>query len=117
MVHFGLGLEKIKPLNKERLHRVLSWLHPELSAEEIENFKGFFEELARVPTVKKLQFGRPAPTGARPVVDNTFTYSMVATFDSLEDHDIYQEHEYHTSAIEQYSRYWTRVVVHDMLVI
>lgn len=104
-------------MNKELLHTVLFWLDPELSAEEIENFKGFFEELAKVPTVKKLQFGRPAPTGARPVVDNTFTYSMVATFDSLEDHDIYQEHEYHTRAIEQYSRYWTRVVVHDMLVI
>lgn len=92
------------------------WLDPSLSAEEVENFKGFFEELAKVPTVKKLQFGKPAPTGDRAVVDNSFTYSMVATFSTLEDHDIYQQHELHTRAIEQYSRYWNRVVVHDMIV-
>lgn len=104
-------------MNKELLHSVLFWLDPALSAEEVENFKGFFEELARVPTVKKLQFGRPAPTGNRAVVDNSFSYSMVASFGSLEDHDIYQEHEYHTRAIEKYSKYWTKVVVHDMVVI
>ncbi|QEC51265.1 stress responsive alpha/beta barrel protein [Anseongella ginsenosidimutans] len=104
-------------MNKELLHSVLFWLDPALPAEEVENFKGFFEELEKIPTVKKLQFGRAASTGERAVVDNSFTYSMVATFASLEDHDSYQEDDLHHRAIEKYSKYWTKVVVHDMLVI
>lgn len=104
-------------MNKELFHSVLFWLDPSLSSEEVENFKGFFEELAKCPTVKKLHFGRPAPTEVRPVVDNSFTWSMVATFASLEDHDAYQEDEYHVKAIEKYSKYWTRVAVHDMIAV
>lgn len=102
-------------MNKPLLHSVLFWLDSGLSPDEIENFKGFFEELRKVPTVKKLQVGVPAATEARGVVDNSFTYSMVATFDTLEDHNFYQEHEYHAKAIENYSKYWTKVVVHDMV--
>src|SRR3546814_6940687 len=63
------------------------WLNPDLSSEEVENFKGFFEDLSRCSTVKSLQFGRSAPTEPRPVVDNSFTWSMVATFANQEDHD------------------------------
>lgn len=102
-------------MNSTLFHYVLFWLNPELSTEEVEGFKGFFEELRKISTVKELKVGVPAATEARGVVDNSFTYSLLVSFDSLEDHNAYQDDEIHNRAIEQYSRYWTKVMVHDCM--
>ena len=98
------------------LHTVLFWLKPDLSDEEVENFKGFFDELRKVPTIGELHVGQPAQTENRDVVDNTFTYSLFVTFDNQDDHDVYQDHEYHVNAVEKYSKYWDKVVVHDSVI-
>src|SRR3546814_19183818 len=103
-------------MNKPLLHAVMFWLNPDLSSEEVENFKGFFEDLSRCSTVKSLQFGRSAPTEPRPVVDNSFTWSMVATFANQDDHDIYQADDIHNTDIEKYQNYWPRVLVNEPLI-
>ncbi|WP_129715677.1 Dabb family protein [Pedobacter sp. SYP-B3415] len=97
------------------LHYVLFWLKDGLSTAEIESFKGFFEMLKKIETVKSLQYGRAANTPNRPVTDNSFSYSMTAIFDSVETHNQYQDDKRHHAAIEKYSHLWTKVVVHDTL--
>jgi len=94
-------------------HYVLFWLKADLSAKEVSNFTGFFEELRKVPTIKSLHYGRAANTTPRDVVDNSFTYNLLVYFDTLNDQEIYGTHPIHLKAIEKYSKYWEKVVVHD----
>lgn len=94
-------------------HYVLFWLKPDVSENDIANFTGFFEELRKVPNVKTLHYGRAANSTPRDVVDNSFTYTLLVSFDSLEDLETYGTHPIHLQAIEKYSKYWNKVVVHD----
>ncbi len=94
-------------------HYVLFWLRPDLTAAEIENFKGFFEELKAIPNLISLAYGPAAGTVPRDVVDNSFSYNLFVKFKNLEDAEVYDTHPIHLQAIEKYSSYWTKVVVHD----
>lgn len=103
-----------KGMNKEFItHYVLFWLKKNLSAKEIKDFAAFFEELRKIPNVKSLHYGPAANSTPRDVVDNSFTYNLLVHFDTLEDLEIYGTHAIHLNAIEQYSKYWEKVVVHD----
>src|SRR5690606_8386105 len=94
-------------------HHVLFWLKDGLSEQEIADFVLFFEELKKVPSVKSLHYGRPAPTNPRDVVDNSFTYSLLVYFDSLEAINEYETHPIHLDAVDRYNKFWNKVVVHD----
>lgn len=94
-------------------HYVLFWLKEGLSDKEVEDFTGFFEELRKVPNVKSLHYGPAAKSKQRDVVDNSFTYNLLVYFDTLNDLEVYGTHPIHLQAIEKYSNYWTKVVVHD----
>lgn len=94
-------------------HYVLFWLNDGLTEQEIDDFTGFFEELRSIPNIKSFHYGRPAPTHPRPVVDNSFTYNLQLQFDSLEHINVYENHPIHLKAIEKYSKFWHKVVVHD----
>ena len=89
------------------------WLKPGLSVEEIDRFKGFFEQLKTISSVASFTYGRAAGTEKREVVDNSFSYAMFAEFATLQDHESYQTDPVHLNAIEEYSKYWEKVVVHD----
>ena len=56
--------------------------------------------------------GTPADTD-RGVIDNSYTYCLMVTFDSKEQHDQYQVEEGHLQFIEECSELWTKVVVYD----
>ncbi|MEH6308823.1 Dabb family protein [Olivibacter sp. CPCC 100613] len=94
-------------------HYVLFWLKKGLSEKEVSDFTGFFEELRKVPNIKSLHYGRAANSTPRDVVDNSFTYNLLVYFDTLEDLEVYGTHPIHLKAIEQYSQFWEKVVVHD----
>ncbi len=57
--------------------------------------------------------GIPAATEERGVVDNSYTYSYMVMFDSLDDQNIYQKHPVHLKFIEENSHLWNKVVVYD----
>ena len=97
-------------------HYVLFWLKPQLSQTEIKAFSGFFESLKPIKYIRSLSYGLAAGTPVRPVTDNSFTYSLTISFDSIEDHNAYQEDQTHLDAVEKYSHNWYRVVVHDTIV-
>lgn len=102
--------------NKEVIaHSVLFWLKEGLSDQEKKDFTQFFEELRKVPTIKSLQYGPPANTTQRDVVDNSFSYNLLVYFSNMEDLNVYETHPFHLSAIEKFSKYWDKVVVHDSI--
>lgn len=98
------------------LHSVYFWLKENISETEEQDFLNFFEELRKVPGVQTLQYGKPAPTNPRPVVDNSFQYNLLVTFQNMDDINTYETHPTHIAAAEQYSKYWTKVEVRDTIV-
>lgn len=96
-------------------HYLLFWLKPELTAKEVEDFTGFFEILKGLPYVKSIQWGKPANSTPRKVVDNSFTYNLVIQFASLEDLEAYGKLPVHLNAIKKYSVFWDRMIVHDSI--
>ncbi|MBP3943500.1 Dabb family protein [Sphingobacteriaceae bacterium WQ 2009] len=102
-----------KPMKETIAHYVLFWLRPDLSAQEVASFTGFFEELNKIPSKLSLSYGPAAKTNPRDVVDNTFSYNLLVEFKDLTDLGIYEVHPIHLNAIEKYKHLWTKVVVHD----
>ncbi|WP_442588975.1 Dabb family protein [Pedobacter sp. AW31-3R] len=96
-------------------HYLLFWLKKDLSEKEVEDFTGFFKILSTLPYVKSIQYGKPANSSPRKVVDNSFTYNLVIQFGSLEDLEAYGKLPVHLAAIKKYSVYWDRMIVHDSI--
>ena len=66
--------------------------------------------------IKTQHIGSPADTD-RAVIDNTYSYSLVLSFDSKKEHDIYQEHQFHKDFIANASELWTKVQVYDSVIL
>jgi len=99
------------------LHSVYFWLKEGITPEEEKDFLNFFEELKKISAVKSLKVGKPAPTHSRDVVDNSFSYLLFVTFDTMDDINTYEVHPDHLAAIKVYSKYWTKVQVKDAILV
>jgi len=82
---------------------------PEVKKEFLKELTQFIEQ---VDEIKKIHIGPPADTD-REVIDNTYSYNLLLTFESKKEHDIYQEHPAHKKFIENASSLWTKVLVYD----
>ena len=101
-----------KELEGGFFHMVFFWLVDDTA----EVKKNFLKELTlfidQVDEIKKVHVGPPADTD-RDVIDNTYSYSFLVTFDSKKEHDIYQDHAAHKKFIENASSLWEKVLVYD----
>ena len=101
-----------KELEGGFFHMVYFWLineSPEVEKKFLKELKDF---VSQVKEIKKVHIGPPADTD-RDVIDNTYSFSLVVTFDSKKEHDIYQAHEAHHKFIENASSLWKKVLVYD----
>jgi hypothetical protein len=94
------------------LHVVFFWL----KKEDDKTKKAFLKELRKfidhVDMIRSRHIGTPADTD-RPVIDNTYTFSLILSFDSKKEHDEYQEHPLHKDFIANASALWEKVQVYD----
>jgi len=97
-------------------HYLLFWLKPDLTELEKKNFVNFFEGLKKLPYVKNLRYGTPAHSAPRPVLDNTYSYNLAMEFDSQQDLDAYGKLPGHVKLIQEYSKYWSKMAVHDSII-
>ena len=95
------------------LHSVYFWLRKGLSEAEKKDFLNYFEVLRKIPQVKSLHYGVPAKTEKRDVVDHSYSYNLLLTFESLADIGIYGNHPEHIKGAKAYEKYWERVEVKD----
>ncbi|HTB53126.1 MAG TPA: Dabb family protein [Ferruginibacter sp.] len=95
------------------LHHVLFWVKPETTAEQKEAFEKGLESLTGVPTAQAVYVGTPVTSINRPVVDTTYTFSLVIIFDDLAGHDVYQTHPVHKAFLESFKQYFEKVVIYD----
>lgn len=94
------------------VHSVYFWLVDETMPTRGKFITELRSFIGSVDVIRTSHIGRPADT-RRDVVDHSYSYCLIVTFDSKEDHDIYQEHPAHKAFIENASHLWTRVQVYD----
>ena len=109
----GLGLSLPGSAPKELfVHHVYFYLkNPGSAADKAKLLEGL-NKLAKVPTIKLVHIGEPAPT-TRSVIERSYAVSWLCFFDNLEDEEIYQKHPIHLKFVEDYSSLWEKVVVYD----
>ncbi len=95
------------------VHTVFFWMKknaPKSAAQQ--TMKDALKYL-KTPTVKNLWAGLPAKTEARDVINATYDVGLTVTFDSVADHDAYQEDPEHQVFIKRNKKNWLRVEVFD----
>ncbi len=96
------------------VHAVFFWL----VNEDDKTKKAFLKELRKfidnVDVIRSQHIGTPADTD-REVIDNTYSFSLILSFDSKKEHDEYQEHQLHKDFIANASSLWEKVLVYDSL--
>lgn len=99
------------------MHSVLFWLKSPTSSEDRKAFEISLKKFLKDSKyVKSSHVGIPADTN-RPVVDNSYTYSLIVSFNSTEDHDLYQVEPAHKLFIEESKNLWERVLIYDAIAI
>lgn len=95
------------------LHHVLFWLKPETTTEQKVAFEKALESLTGVETAQAVYIGTPVTEINRPVVDGTYSFSLIIIFDDLAGHNVYQTHPLHVAFLEDYRQYFEKVVIYD----
>lgn len=104
------AMQKSKMINGQFVHMVFFWLKDNVDADDfIRTTKDF---IGQVEVVKAYHLGKPAGT-PREVVDNSYSVSLVVTFDSTDDQDIYQKHPVHVQYVEANKDKWNTVKIFD----
>lgn len=105
--------EQTKTLKGPFIHMVFFWLKEPDNTEAREKFllslNRFIDEASMV---QRKHIGTPANT-SRPVIDSSYTFSLVLSFDSKADHDEYQAFQPHKQFIAESESLWERVQVYD----
>jgi hypothetical protein len=94
-------------------HVVLFWMKPDAPADAAaQTLADCKEFLAKIPSLKFFDVGRPAMT-PRDVVDNTYHVGLLTVFADKAGHDEYQVHDLHKQFIARNKENWLRVAVYD----
>ena len=96
-------------------HTVLFWMNDPNNEGNRRNLKdGLLNLIANSKHAKFGHVGTPAGTD-RPVVDNTYDFSLMVTFESAGAQDKYQVEPAHKSFIEECQHTWSRVQIFDSI--
>lgn len=104
---------EMKIVLKDRfIHHVYFWLKEPDSQAACKRFEKGLQLLVSIPEIKMYHTGKAVPSD-REVVDDSFTYSYMAVFNTKEDQDTYQVHPTHLKFVEEYGDLWEKVIVYD----
>lgn len=107
--------EKSTAMKEPFVHVVYFWLKEPENQEARKKFEASLKTfISQSSYVKSSHIGTPAGT-SRPVIDSSYSYCLVATFDSKEDQDKYQEEPVHLKFIEESKELWEKVLVYDSI--
>lgn len=100
------------------IHMVYFWLKPDEPGEDQISYREAFLEfliefIDNIPFIKEKHIGVPGGTFAREVVDASYHFSLLVTFNDKAEHDEYQEHPAHKKFIENTNYLLNRVQVYD----
>jgi hypothetical protein len=94
-------------------HHVFFWLKNPDNAQDRAKFETAIKELLQTPEIIRSHIGVPAAVTPRPVLDSSYTYSLLVIFNDIQAHDAYQVHPNHLKFIDENKHLWDRVQVYD----
>ena len=96
------------------VHHVFFWLKPDLTEADIQKFESGVRSLLAIPSVKFGDVGKPAATD-RPIIERSYSYSLLVVFENKEGHDAYQPplSEAHQKFVDECQHLWQRVLIYD----
>ncbi|WRI28253.1 Dabb family protein [Maribacter sp. BPC-D8] len=112
-VTFGQNDKEMTEFDSNYSHTVFFWLkNPDNQADRT-TFETSLRKFLDNSAYAKTQFIGKPPKASRDVVDGSFTYSLIVSFDSAESQQAYQDEAPHKVFIEESSALWTKVIVYD----
>ena len=103
-----------KQVKGKLVHTVLFWLNNPDNKEETKAFeKGVIDLLNQCTFITSSHIGKPANTTKRPIIDDSYTYCVVITFENKEAHDKYQVDPLHKKFITENEGLWKKVLIYD----
>jgi hypothetical protein len=94
-------------------HTVFFWFKNPDSQEARDTFEASLTKFLNNSEYAKTKFIGKPPKAIRDVVDDSFTYSLILSFESAEDQAAYQTEPPHLVFIEECEDLWEKVIVYD----
>jgi hypothetical protein len=94
------------------VHHVFFWLKSDLSSSDVQKFEETVSTLPGISHVKMGNVGKPASTN-RPIIERSYSYSLLLVFENEAKHDEYQVDPTHLKFVETCSTFWEKVVIYD----
>ncbi|MES3016948.1 MAG: Dabb family protein [Bacteroidota bacterium] len=107
------GSEIIEMDEKYIAHQVYFWLKNPGSAEDRTQLINGIKTLRKIKSVQKITIGIVAATEKRPVIDDSWGVSELATFKDLAGQAAYQVDPIHLAFAKNYGHLWSRVLIYD----
>ena len=97
------------------VHNVFFWMKDPTNEVSNKKFEVSLRKFLDRSKYAKTQFIGKPPIGTRSVVDDSFSYSLVLSFESAEAQENYQNEAAHLVFIEESQDLWEKVVVYDAM--
>ncbi len=94
-------------------HTVYFWLKNPNNTDDRAKFETSLVKFLKNSKYAKTNFIGIPPVAKRDVVDGSFTYSLIVTFESAEAQESYQSEKAHLTFIEECKDLWEKVIVYD----
>jgi len=94
-------------------HTVYFWFKDPVNQNNRERFEKSLKKFLKNSMYAKTNFIGTPPKAIRDVVDGSFTYSLIVTFESAEAQQNYQNEQAHLTFIEECKDLWDKVIVYD----
>ena len=97
------------------VHTVFFWLKDGSGANSRQQLTNdCLAMLGKIPGVRHIWAGPPAPTPKREVIDSSYDVGLTVVFDDMAGHDVYQEHPLHKEFLARHKPTWKRLQVYDI---
>jgi hypothetical protein len=106
---------EMKSFDPAFAHVVYFWLHNPDNVSDRQDFEAALTKFLNRSQFAKTKYIGTPPVATRDVVDGSFTYNMVVTFESAEAQAEYQKEQPHLDFIAEASHLWKRVQVYDSM--
>ena len=113
IVTFGQNDNEMTEFDSNYSHTVFFWLKNPNNQADRTTFETSLRKFLDNSAYAKTQFIGKPPKASRDVVDGSFTYSLIVSFDSAESQQAYQDEAPHKVFIKESSALWTKVIVYD----
>lgn len=107
--------DPMKAFDPNFAHVVYFWLNNPDNADDREAFEAALTKFLSKSAYAKTHFIGTPPVATRGVVDGSFTYNLIVTFESAEAQQAYQDEQPHLDFIAEAQHLWDKVVVYDAL--